>query len=288
MWYWFVFISSTTGDRCAAPDTPFTELSRYHISNLSRDDLDNAAKPFFIDGVTEAWSAFETWTATNIATVLDELGPFHMHDTHNESLRRLLTTRDYVMTHQLFPPNACYNDPYRPYSPVLSSSAFLDAVRVPKLFTPMATWQAGIGATRGVGVPPENHPSSWFAMIIGEKRWVVHPPDRGNDPPTLLDRHSNSGCAFDVNSFRKDTIMFTQRSGDLLWLPSWWWHETCGVDAFSFGLGGITFPNCCHEDDRAYDCRGSTEEGHSYSVLDIEYCRENHCSNITATGAVVV
>jgi len=287
-------------EQCTASDnqciaSQFTELKRYHISKLTRNDLDNAAEPFFIDGVTENWPAFDAWTAENIVGVLDGMGPFHLHDTHNESLRELLTERDYVMTHQVFPPDRCYNDPMRPYSPILSSSAFLDAVRVPRVLTPMSTWQAGIGISRGGGVPPENHPSSWFAMIIGEKRWVVHPPDPENVPPRLLHRHRSEtdsnrhNCAFDVGSFRQDTLMFTQRSGDLLWLPMWWWHETCGVDAVSFGVGGITFPDCCRAD-QVHDCMNDPNEvvGHSYRVVDIEYCRENHCSNITGVGAAIV
>ena len=38
---------------------------------------------------------------------------------------------------------------------------------VPDFFKPMSTFQMGIGSGYGIGVPPENHPSSWFTAVKG-------------------------------------------------------------------------------------------------------------------------
>lgn len=49
------------------------------------------------------------------------------------------------------------------------------------------------------------------------------------------------GCR--VVDVRKATVSFTcdQMEGDTLWVPDFWWHETCGLDACSAGIGGITY-----------------------------------------------
>mgnify|MGYP003316887942 CR=1 FL=1 len=53
-------------------------------------------------------------------------------------------------------------------------------------------------------VAPEEHPSSWFALVNGVKRWVVHPPNTIS-PPRMMDR----SCALRVQARR--------RGGRLLW-----------------------------------------------------------------------
>lgn len=50
------------------------------------------------------------------------------------------------------------------------------------------------GKGYGIGVPPENHDGSWFAMVKGRKRWVLMPPSAGSarsggpgtDPPSTM------------------------------------------------------------------------------------------------------
>ena len=29
--------------------------------------------------------------------------------------------------------------------------------------------------------------------------------------------------------------------GEVIWVPNYWWHETCGLDEYSAGIGGITY-----------------------------------------------
>ena len=35
--------------------------------------------------------------------------------------------------------------------------------------------------------------------------------------------------------------------GDIVWVPMFWWHETCGLDVYSVGIGGVSYPGCEHE-----------------------------------------
>ena len=82
------------------------------------------------------------------------------------------------MGHAVYPPEGCYSDPWRPYSPMLFG-ALGDDYSLPAYLNPMSTFQMGMGSGSGIGVPPENHPSSWFAAISGRKRWVLNPPSAG-------------------------------------------------------------------------------------------------------------
>ena len=72
---------------------------------------------------------------------------------------------------------SCYADPWRPYTPLLMGK-MRDDYYIPDQFLPMSTFQMGVGRGKSVGVPPEDHPSSWFAMVSGVKRWIVHPPSK--------------------------------------------------------------------------------------------------------------
>ena len=60
-----------------------------------------------------------------------------------------------------------------------------------------------------------------------------------------------------------------------MWVPSGWMHETCGVEDFSVGLGGITFegadvveagqkPACLHD-----------RFGMEYALDEVPYCRKH-------------
>lgn len=117
--------------------------------------------------------------------------------------------------------------------------------------------------------PPESHPSSWFAMVSGTKRWVLHPPF-DEEPPSFL---SESRNACHVQS--PDVRVCDQRPGEVLWLPGYWWHETCALDAFTIGIGGITYKEYEFERrdfTKPATCFGNEYEKHVYAVTDIAAC----------------
>ena len=256
---------------------PRDRLERYHIDTLRDVDLRDARRPFFIDGVTEDWPArrwARLWSRQGLVEVLDGIAPFHLHAAYNQTLAELFRTRDYVMTHSMLGDDSCYSDPWRPYSPLLLSPTVLGAIRVPPLLRRLSTWQMGVGRRRGLGVPPEDHPASWFVTVVGRKRWVVHPPNASGKAPSYLQRRERNACWRD-DALPERALEFDQLEGDLLWLPDYWQHETCGLDDLSLGVGGLltsdervrgaargAFPGGC----------AGADEGRSYTVADIPAC----------------
>ena len=150
-----------------------------HI-DVTRAMLMQATKPFIIKGMTANWSAHATWGKEELLR-RHAAEPFQLHATNEAALGDLLSIDGkYHMGHAVYPPGSCYSDPWRPYSPMLFG-ALRDDYYLPKYLGPMVTFQMGVGSGYGIGVPPENHPSSWFAVIKGKKRWVLRPPDAGPD-----------------------------------------------------------------------------------------------------------
>ena len=154
------------------------DLEKIHHSKLTREFILKAKAPFIVVGLTDTWNARNTWAKEELLR-LHGKEPYHLHREGNGTLEELLEWKGkYHMGHAVYPPNGCYSDPWRPYSPMLFD-AFADDYSVPQYFTPMSTFQMGVGSGYGIGVPPENHPSSWFAAMKGRKRWVMNPPEAG-------------------------------------------------------------------------------------------------------------
>lgn len=168
--------------------------------------------------------------------------------------------------------NACYADPWRPYTPILLN-AMKDDFEIHNIFKPMNTFQIGMGFGIGIGVPPEDHPASWFALISGAKKWVVHPPSLQKPVQQL-----NHKC--EIKFRDHDALMCTQRTGDILWLPNYWWHETCGLTNYSVGFGGITYRGCCKNKIPKEKCMPHGEEQVVYSLDDIPYCKDHNCIDL--------
>jgi hypothetical protein len=190
--------------------------------------------------------------------------------THNEELGTLLAQNGrYHMGHLVWPADDCYAERFRPYSPFLNATGA--DYEVPAYLQPMKTFQMGIGTGEGIGVPPEDHPSAWFAAVVGRKRWILTPP--GPQPPRAMATHQ--GCHVD----RKTTISQTcdQQEGDILWVPDFWWHETCGLDSYSVGIGGITYEGAGAVPSGRRMC--SAERG-EYRVADVPYCQDHSCPSL--------
>ena len=246
------------------------------INGLTREQLLTAEQPFIINDVIGNWSALEKWTEENfMSNYGDEI--FHLHDTYNETVSDLLKPGAYKMGHVL-QKGHCYADPWRPYSPLLMGK-LRDDYFIPEQFLPMGTFQIGIGRGKGVGVPPEDHTSSWFAMVSGTKRWVVHPPSK-TEPPELMKRPN---CNVDVSKKSENTMICDQREGDILWLPNYWWHETCGIEDYSVGMGALTYEGCeAPPGAHPPKCQPNGNEKKVYSVQDIEFCteKEENCLSL--------
>ena len=261
------------------------DLEVVDAADVTRERLVSAEAPLIIKGLTSRWAAHARWDLDALLTAHGD-EPFHLHAAGNASLRELLALRGkYSMGHAVWPPSGCYSDPYRPYSPVLYG-ALADDYSLPDYFYPMKTFQMGLGVGVGVGVPPENHPSSWFAMIKGRKRWVLNPPSAGSaesggsgtQPPAWLQRRS-AKCVPAQKPL--GALHCDQAEGDIIWLPHMWWHETCGLDGYSIGIGGLTVEGCCEEaaarEEEAKYASGWPRCGEpgGYRIAEIEACAAN-------------
>ena len=244
------------------------DLETKDINEITREELLKLKEPVIFKNVAENWPALEKWKQESFFHYYGE-EIFHLHDTFNVTTKDLLDKGGYKMGHVLLT-GGCYSHPYRPYSPLLLDKLSNDYI-IPEIFEPMSTFQIGIGARAALGVPPESHPSSWFAMISGRKRWVIHPPSK-KEPRSYIKRRGNCQMEYEVS---EKTLVCDQNYGEVLWLPNFWWHETCGLESYSVGLGGVTYENCCGSDTK-YTCPPDNIEKHRYTTSDIPYCSENN------------
>lgn len=67
----------------------------------------------------------------------------------------------------------------------------------------------------------------------------------------------------------------------MIWVPDFWWHETCGMDSYSVGIGGITYEGVSAP---SAPCRAPDE----YRVDDIPYCKTTKCPSLDDRGLVQI
>lgn len=78
------------------------------------------------------------------------------------------------------------------------------------------------------GVNTANHGFTWIALMAGEKRWHVAPPETPMPrDPKCTDR-----------SDHPTSFACTQFGGEIITLPTAWWHATCNYHNETIGVGG--------------------------------------------------
>ena len=267
------------------------DLESVDHTAVTRGMLMRATKPFIIKGLTHNWTAHTAWVKSELLRV-HGTEPFQLHATNHAQLKDLLKIEGkYHMGHAVYPPGGCYSDPWRPYSPMLFGALASD-YWLPRYLGPMVTFQMGVGSGYGIGVPPENHPSSWFAVIKGTKRWVLMPPNAGSsrnggpgtEPPSVMNQRFGKGKMCVPNNKPMYALHCDQQEGDMIWVPDYWWHETCGLDNFSIGLGALTYDGCCPDVKlkQKHVCNKNGHTGVTYGVHDIPSCQngERTCAGL--------
>jgi len=86
----------------------------------------------------------------------------------------------------------------------------------------------GIGHP-GTGVPFHRHVENWIATF-GRKHWFLLPPHEPN-PPVMRP------CAYRKSDLAPATFECEQQVGEILFIPSGWWHATCNLD-WVVSIGG--------------------------------------------------
>ena len=260
-----------TGDR----EWGACDIETVRHEDVTREWVLARKTPFIVKGATDDWLAHEKW---GLADMLADHGdaPFYVRadgPDANISLSDLLANRGKYNMGHLLRDGDCYKERYRPYSPFLRTRIGGD-YKVPKYFSPMSTFQIGIGTGPGIGVPPEQHPGAWFAQIKGRKRWILVP--RSTNPPREVmsrggDRRGRRNLPDHEKCQPSHTARGTMRCdvqmGDIIWVPSFWWHETCGLDQYNVGPVVETLsPNALKRTLNAAAC-------HTYMARDLSLSR---------------
>jgi len=290
-----------------APQLPHApsgcDLQSFSHAELNRSFVLNASRPFLIRGATDGWPARTKWGAQNIT---DEYGGdvFSVGPDGEETLGEVIAREGAYHTGQMNHEHDCYADGFdlpacaqgatssdarcegvakqfeRKYSPLLAAAAADHDI--PSYLLPLRALQLGIGRGRTIGVRPEEHPSAWWANIKGTKRWLLHPPDASEQEVELLTDTPRS-CA--VSSRYTNTLFCDQQEGDILWVPAGWLHETCALDSYSVGLGGISFegadrPQGAPEHACATIKLPTGKTHREYRLTVVPYCKAHPCPSL--------
>lgn len=289
-------------------------------SAVTRDLLMNTKVPLLITGVADKWKAIEEWKLENLQKhYASEV--FTANLTHTNTINQLLENDNLYHIGLLQRYGECYSDGKscidnkhscfspnfygRLYSPFIANMA--KHINIPDYLTPSKTFQIGLGKGAGIGVIPEEHPRSWWANIVGTKRWVIH-PETMNSPHQLFKNRRQNNC--DVPDRHENTMYCDQKPGTILWIPDGWWHETCHTEDFSIGIGAISNehadhpksnPNVCeirnkehHGDQNANDKNGNrdtvaaseimfnhNEDFTEYTIDSLPYCQKHNCITLS-------
>ncbi|CAE7355766.1 unnamed protein product [Symbiodinium natans] len=105
----------------------------------------------------------------------------------------------------------------------------------------------GLAAGHGM----HRHKEAWLVSLIGRKVWWAAPPSaepaesnsegRPVFPYKAMDREEGGWpCAWLLDEARAPpgTRRCVQQSGEMVVLPSGWWHMTCSLDELNLAVGG--------------------------------------------------
>ena len=251
------------------------EIEMIDPALVTREMLLARTAPLIIRGGAADWPALERWDKDRLRA--EHGGDIFRADPWNANVTLgaiLDGPRDRYFMGHLLTEGGCYDSVYRQYSPTLEDLA--DDYKIPAWGRPMSNSQViqmGVGSGRTIGVPPEHHPSSWFALVFGRKRWALRPPV-GYDPlvqnvsahiwyeqnvftdsekqkeqqkepgerlPEDVPGHVIQNDCLIVDDVPEGVLLCDQQPGDIMWTPSWWWHETCALEEYSIGLGAVTW-----------------------------------------------
>ena len=81
------------------------------------------------------------------------------------------------------------------------------------------------------GVQMAQHGFAWIGIVAGRKRWYLDHPDETK--PTDPDCSSR-----EEDQQSKSEVICTQGPGEVVIVPTTWWHATCNVEPYTLGIGG--------------------------------------------------
>lgn len=124
----------------------------------------------------------------------------------------------------------------------------------------------------GHGVRMGNHGFAWIGLVAGVKHWYVAP---GSSPkpenPTCYDRRKVERIA--------GVTHCEQRAKEVIIVPTAWWHATCNLEDYTFGVGGqdscdlVDCPGYEHADhmNRKFCWTGAQESRRCFKAEHVEH-----------------
>ena len=186
--------------------------------------------PVVIDGLTNGWAAHKCWATRgrllrqhgdveislrDIGAVARSGGAFH--SSNRLSLREFIETLDAsnARSHAMLFSTARDECWARLSADYKVPCALQDAVAKPIV---------SIGSTGG-GLSFHQHEENWLALITGRKRWFLAPPKAA--PPQTAHRRVTE----ESQPRHPGMLVVDQQPGEILYLPTGWWHCTYNYSA---------------------------------------------------------
>ena len=222
-------------------------------------------KPVVISDGAWDWKAWSLWTLNFFKS---EYGRTRLKVTKNlsegKTRANIMTVSEYIDYVQHFEED----NPYylRDWTLEIDFPELLDDYTIPSYFQnwldripieenrPWWMWKGWkgwifIGPKRTGTQPHEDvvNSSAWLALIQGKKKWAILPPDNGQ----YLYEGKADVLASNYEKYpllaKANPIYYTQQPGEIVFVPSGWWHQVHNEDV-SISLSGnfINESNCKH------------------------------------------
>eukprot|EP00163_Fabomonas_tropica_P028400 TRINITY_DN5766_c0_g1_i1.p1 TRINITY_DN5766_c0_g1~~TRINITY_DN5766_c0_g1_i1.p1 ORF type:complete len:437 (-),score=100.21 TRINITY_DN5766_c0_g1_i1:235-1545(-) len=207
-----------------------------------------AKAPLVIRNAINDWPAMKTWTKSYFAEMNDII--VHAGSSNgivgNDGSGPLNYTLAQFVTEDLR--NASNGEPYYVFDRTHTSQKSSNLFRmIPELKTHFEVpeyfrnWEYPdkffLLGKDGSSVGFHKHPDAWNALVHGEKRWFVYPP-QWNPTPALLKKFPDLPSmphtqwfkeVYPILKPRDKPTECVQREGDLIYLPGMWAHATISI-----------------------------------------------------------
>ena len=264
----------------AREHVPCQRVSAAELADLTTARLTEVLdRPTLISGLIDEWSALQKWK--------DAEAFAHEFGQHGVLAKRVMSYTDKHLKRSAQAPDATLV----PVRDVLQSahdrihivlydgepgnaeaeeefiSALLNSSRTPcppLLRRACGTLVLSLGGGQS-GVEMANHGLAWIGLVAGMKLWHV----RESGTP----RPANPRCERDSIDVLPNVTTCLQRPGEVMVVPTAWWHATCNLGEFTLGVGG---QDSCD----LIDCTppGPADETEMELHMRKEFCRDSRRS----------
>lgn len=191
-------------------------------------------QPVLLENMLDGWPALELWSRENI---LSKFGSYQFNSSHIASNCRVLgghvdgiTLQEHLSSGK---PQSWFIEPHAPIVKKLQKKPGWSR---PKLFEDLAGSGPFVSiGSKGQGNIFHTHANNWLAQLQGRKRWLVFPAD-AKPFDDIYNTRLFEPCAPRPREGWHGLTECTAKQGDVVYLPSQWYHETCSLDNFSIGV----------------------------------------------------